>query len=155
MSRKTAQKDPLNEMLTPDYIVGLIDGEGSFTVYVRDPSQTKTPKRRVVVEPKFYVKLIEKDKDILYALQKFFGCGSVYFQKDTRPNHQNCYRFEVYRWDDLSTVVIPFFKKHKLRFVSKRNDFSVFCTMMDLLNKGIHKTDAGVQQLLKLKQHMH
>ena len=142
-------------MLTPDYIVGLVDGEGSFTVYVRDPSRTKTAARRVVVEPKFYLKLIERDKDILFALRDFFKCGSVYFQKDTRPNHQNCYRFEVYRWDDLHNIIIPFFKKHQLRLVSKRNDFTVFCTMMDLLKKEVHKTKTGVQQLLKLKQQMH
>jgi hypothetical protein len=150
-----AKKDSLNEMLTPDYIVGLVDGEGSFTVYVRDPSRAKTAIRRVVVEPKFYVKLIEKDKDILFALRDFFGCGSVYYQKDTRPNHQNCYRFEVYRWDDLSKIIIPFFKKHTLRFVSKRNDFSVFCQMMKLLQKKVHLTETGVKQLLKLKQQMH
>ena len=148
---KIAKKGSLNEKLTPDYIVGLVDGEGSFTVYVRDPSRAKTAIRRVVVEPKFYVKLIEKDKDILFALKHFFGCGSVYFQKDTRPNHQQCYRFEVYRWDYLQKIVIPFFKKHELRFVSKRNDFSVFCKMMSLLQKKVHHTEAGVQQLLKLK----
>jgi hypothetical protein len=148
------KKDSLNEKLTPDYIVGLVDGEGSFTVYVRDPSRIKTAARRVV-EPKFYVKLIEKDKDILFALKEFFGCGSVYFQKDTRPNHQNCYRFEVYRWDDLTNVIIPFFGKHHLRFESKRNDFQIFTLMMNLLNKGVHKSEQGVQKLLQLKQRMH
>ena len=152
---KKAKKDSLSEKLTPDYIVGLVDGEGSFTVYVRDPSRTKTAARRVVVEPKFYVKLVERDKDILFALKAFFGCGSVYFQKDTRPNHQQCYRYEVYRWDDLSNVIIPFFKKHSLRFVTKKNDFVVFCQMMRLLNKKAHLTDTGVQQLLMLKQRMH
>ena len=75
----------------PDYIIGLVDGEGSFTVYVRHPEKVSLT-RRVQIEPKFYLKLIEKDKEILYGLQKFFGCGSVYFQKDNRPNHQNCYR---------------------------------------------------------------
>lgn len=54
--------------LKPDYIVGLVDGEGSFTVYIRDLDKEKEVKRRVVVEPKFYIKLIEKDKEILYAL---------------------------------------------------------------------------------------
>ena len=51
--------------ITPDYIVGLVDGEGSFTVYIRNIDDARVVKRRVVVEPKFYLKLIEKDKDIL------------------------------------------------------------------------------------------
>ena len=141
--------------LIPDYIVGLVDGEGSFTVYVRDPSAVALRSRRVVVEPKFYLKLIERDKEVLHALKDFFGCGSVYFQKDTRPNHQNCYRFEVYRWSDLTNIIIPFFKKHQLRLVSKKHDFEVFVKMMSLLNKGTHKTKDGLGKLFDLKQRMH
>ncbi len=108
-----------------------------------------------MVEPKFYIKLIEKDKDILYALKDFFGAGSVYFQKDARPNHQHCYRYEVFRWEELQTIIIPFFKKHQLRFVSKRNDFEIFCSMMELLAKGSHKTESGLRELFNLKQRMH
>ena len=141
--------------LKPEYIAGLVDGEGSFTVYVRNPDAIELRSRRVVVEPKFYLKLIERDKEVLYALQDFFGCGSVYFQKDTRPNHQNCYRFEVYRWDDLTDIIIPFFKKNQLRLASKRNDFEVFVRMMSLLNTGTHKTKKGLSKLFDLKQHMH
>lgn len=141
--------------LDPAYVVGLVDGEGSFTVYVRDPDVPRLAARRVVVEPKFYIKLIERDKDILYSLQEFFGCGSIYFQKDSRPNHQQCYRYEVFRWKDLETVIIPFFRKHTLKFVSKRHDFEMFCTMMSLLEKGTHKTDDGLRKLFELKQHMH
>ncbi len=66
-------------MLSKDYIVGLIDGESSFTVYVRDPNKLTKVKRRVKVEPRFYLKLIEKDKPILDELKKFFNCGNVYF----------------------------------------------------------------------------
>ena len=151
MQKRTHSKHNLN----PEYVVGLVDGEGSFTIYVRNPDVEKTVARRVVVEPKFYIKLIERDKDILYALQDFFGCGSVYFQKDTRPNHQHCYRYEVFRWEDLQTIIIPFFTEHKLRFVSKRNDFEIFCSMMALLIQGAHKTDTGLRKLFKLKQRMH
>ena len=62
-------------MFNSDYIVGLVDGEGSFTVYIRNPDDRKTIKRRVKAEPRFYLKLIEKDKSILYKLKNFFGCG--------------------------------------------------------------------------------
>src|SRR3989344_2590874 len=141
--------------LSPEYVVGLVDGEGSFTVYVRNPDVKSFVIRRVMVEPKFYVKLIERDKEILFALQRFFGCGSVYFQKDTRSNHQNCYRFEVFRWEDLKTKNIPFFKKHQLRLASKRNDFEIFVKMMSLLSKGTHKTRNGLGKLFMLKQQMH
>ena len=141
--------------LNPDYIVGLVDGEGSFTVYVRDPELPKTSSGRVKVEPKFYVKLIERDKEILDCVQQFFGCGSVYFQKDTRPNHQNCYRYEVYNRADLLTKIIPFFKQHTLKFPSKKKDFEIFCQMMDIISRDGHLTDTGIGQLFQLKQLMH
>lgn len=141
--------------LKPDYIVGLVDGEGSFTIYIRDPELSSTSKRRVTVEPKFYVKLIEKDKEILERLKLFFKCGSIYFQKDNRPNHQNCYRYEVYNREDLVKIIIPFFKKHQLQFASKRNDFEVFCKMMIMIQNKDHLSTKGLRSLFQLKQLMH
>jgi hypothetical protein len=141
--------------LNPDYILGVVDGEGSFTVYIRNPDISKNVKRRVVVEPKFYIKLIERDKEILEAFKNYFGCGSIYFQKDTRPNHQNCYRYEVYNRQDLEKVIIPFFKKNKLKFASKRTDFEIFCQIMEGISKGSHLREVGLRKLFKLKQLMH
>ena len=67
--------------LNPEYIVGLVDGEGSFTVYIRNIDIKSKVKRRVMVEPKFYLKLIEEDKDILYQLQTFFSVWKRLFPK--------------------------------------------------------------------------
>ena len=142
------------QKINPDYIIGLVDGEGSFTVYVRNPSDV-SPSQRVRIEPKFYLKLIEKDKKILYQLRDFFGCGSVYFQKDTRLNHQNCYRYEVYNRNDLKLIIIPFFKKHILKFPSKKKDFNIFCKMFSMIDKGAHLRESGLKKLYSLKQHMH
>ncbi|MEM4188767.1 MAG: LAGLIDADG family homing endonuclease [Candidatus Hadarchaeum sp.] len=142
-------------MLTPDYVVGLVDGEGSFTVYVRNPDSKDVRKRRTKVEPKFYLKLIERDKEILYRLKDFFGCGSVYFQRDRRKNHQNCYRYEVTKRKDLEEKIIPFFKKHPLKLASKRKDFEIFCQIMKEIKKGTHLTKAGLKRLYILKEQMH
>ncbi len=141
--------------LNPDYIVGLVDGEGSFTVYIRDPKLPRTKSRRVTVEPKFYIKLIEKDKEILEGLKQYFGCGSVYFQKDNRPNHQHCYRYEVYNREDLTKIIIPFFQKNRLKFPSKRNDFELFCKMMTMIIQKEHLQKSGLEKLFRLKQCMH
>ena len=142
-------------MLSPDYIIGLVDGEGSFTVYIRNPKDPKKVKRRVRAEPRFYIKLIEKDKDILYELKDFFGCGSVYFQKDNRPNHQHCYRYEVFNWNDLENKIIPFFKKYPPKFNSKIKDFNLFCEMMQRMKNKEHLSKSGLLNLWKLKSKMH
>lgn len=142
-------------MLNTDYIVGLVDGEGSFTVYIRNPDVEKKAKRRAMAEPRFYLKLIERDKEILYALKNFFGCGNVYFQKDTRRNHQNCYRYEVANRNDLTSVIIPFFKKHPLRFKSKQKDFKIFCDLLKRISRGEHLTKNGLRMLYRMKAKMH
>lgn len=141
--------------MKPDYIVGLIDGEGSFTVYVRNPKDRKIRKRRVKVEPRFYVKLVAKDKVILDRLRKFFGCGNVYFQSDKRKNHQNCYRFEVAKRSDLLNKIIPFFRKYRLKFPSKRKDFEIFCTIMKVIQAKKHLTERDLIHLYNLKSQMH
>ena len=143
------------EKITPDYVVGLVDGEGSFTCYVKNPDSQKQVKRRTKVEPRFFLKLIEKDKEILDELKKFFGCGNVYFQKDTRPNHQHCYRFEVSNRRDLESVIIPFFKSNSLRLRSKNGDFEIFCRIFQMIMNNDHMEESGLRRIYALKQTMH
>ena len=142
-------------MLNPNYIAGLIDGEGSFTVYVKNPKRVKSVKRRTIVEPRFYVKLQEEDEKILWDLKKFFKCGNVYFQKDKRKNHRNCYRYEVANRNDLITIIIPFFKRYPLRIPSKKKDFKIFCEIMKKIERKEHLTEEGLNKIYQLKQQMH
>ena len=142
-------------MFNQHYVVGLVDGEGSFTVYVRNPKENKIVKRRVKAEPRFFLKLIEKDRKVLFGLKKFFGCGNIYFQKDKRKNHQNCYRYEVVNRKDLRNTIIPFFKKHPLKTMSRQKDFIIFCNLIGLIEKGEHLNKKGLKKLYRLKQKMH
>ncbi len=142
-------------MLDSSYIVGLVDGEGSFTVYVKNLNDSNERKRRVRIEPKFYVKFVEKDKDILYQLQRYFDCGKVYFQKDRRKNHQDCYRYEVFNRIDLVEKIIPFFKKNKPKLASKQKDFELFCKLIHIIGRKEHLTVKGMQKIYKIKQQMH
>jgi hypothetical protein len=143
------------EKINPNYIVGLVDGEGSFTAYVKDPDSAKKVRRRARVEPRFFLKLIEKDKKILYKLQKFFGCGNVYFQKDKRANHQQCYRYDISDRNDLEKIIIPFFQKNSLQLRSKKSDFEIFCRILKMVQNKEHLKEAGLRKIYKLKQKMH
>ena len=90
-------------MLTADYIIGLVDGEGSFNVRVNEKG------RRAKIELKFSLKLRHQDKEILDELQQFFQCGKVYIQRDKRKNHSLCYRFEVQNKKEIIEKIITFF----------------------------------------------
>ena len=136
-------------MISSDYIIGLVDGEGSF--YVRINTDLK---RRNKIEFKFSVKLRHQDKEILDKLTQFFGCGKVYLQKDSRPNHTDCYRFEVNRKEDIFNKIIPFFLRYPLQSVSKHKSFKVFCEIARLVEKRAHLTKKGIEKIRLLKSQM-
>ncbi|MEF8847130.1 MAG: LAGLIDADG family homing endonuclease [Candidatus Paceibacterota bacterium] len=142
-------------MLKPSYIVGLVDGEGSFTVHIPDPNSDKDVKRRARAEPRFYLKLIGKDKEILEKLKSYFDCGKVYIQRDKRNNREDCYRYEVANRHDLQEIIIPFFKKHKPKLKTKRKDFELFCEIMEGIEKDKHLSEKGLKELYEIKKKMH
>ncbi len=133
-------------MLSEDYIVGLVDGEGSF--YVRLNTDVR---RRNKVELKFSVKLRHQDKEILEKLRQYFDCGNVYFQKDKRPNHTDCYRFEVNNKKDIIDKIIPFFEKNSPKIESRKRDFELFKQIAQLSQKDILDLD----KIKSLKEQMH
>mgnify|MGYP001422106484 CR=1 FL=1 len=137
-------------MLTADYVLGLVDGEGCFAVHFN-----QSQRRRAKVEPRFCLKLRAEDRVLLDELRDFFGCGQVYIQRDHRPNHSLCYRFEVSNRQDLFEKVIPFFEQHSLRSPSKQRDFALFKRVFTLLRQDAHRTDHGLESMRQLAAQMH
>ena len=133
-------------MLTPDYIIGLVDGEGSF--YVRLNSDVR---RRNKVELKFSLNLRYQDKEILEQLKQFFDCGNIYLQKDNRPNHTDCFRFEVNKKEDIIQKIIPFFEKNYPKIQSRKNDFELFKQIAKLSQS----RDVNLEEISILKKQMH
>lgn len=136
-------------MVSADYIVGLTDGEGCFYVNVRDRNSRWTPK----VETHFYIKLREDNKELLEEVKESFGCGAVYFQKENRPNHSCCYRFEINSQKDINNVLVPFFENHSLHS-PKKKDFEIFRQIVLMVQRGEHKTENGLLQMRNLKMQM-
>ena len=133
-------------MLDKNYIVGLVDGEGSFNVRVN-----KDKNRRAKVELKFSLKLRHQDKEILDELQKFFGCGKVYIQRDKRERHSLCYRFEVQNKKEIIEKIIPFFQENCPKILSRKTDFELFNKIAELSQK----EPIDFEKIQILKQQMH
>jgi len=148
------REGPFRFMLSKHYIVGLIDGEGSFTLYIRAP-QIEHQAKSWRVECHFYVKMGKQELPLLQEVKDFFGCGRVSLQRDKRPNHRDCYRFEISNLKEIKSIVIPFFKKNPLHGTSRKNDFELFCKIIDLVNKKAHQNKKGLKKVLKMKAQMH
>ncbi len=138
-------------MVAKEYVVGLTDGEGCFYVNI-----WKSPAYRAGygVQMHFHLKMQEQDRALLEKIKNTLDCGAVYFQKEKRANHAQCYRYTVNSQTDILTKVIPFFTQYPLQSPSKIKNFKIFCQIARLLKSKSHLTEAGVQKIRHLKSHM-
>jgi|SRR3989344_5294140 len=132
-------------MIDANYVLGLVDGEGSFNVRVN------TQRRRAKVELKFSLKLRHQDREILDALQGFFGCGKVYIQRDKRANHALCYRYEVQNKKEIRENIIPFFDENPPKIPSRSRDFELFKQITELASQ----EPVDLERIQQLKKQMH
>ena len=139
--------------LKPDYVVGLVDGEGYFSVSVsRDLSKNyKSLRVRIV----FGVDLKEDDGQILYRLRDFFNCGNMSRKIDNRPTFSNCLVYQVKNYPDIKTKIIPFFQKHPLLFESKKMAFERFVDIAQRFEAKQHLTDEGFEKMKTLAKAVH
>lgn len=135
--------------LSADYIVGFVDGEGSFHVAVYQDPRMKVGVKFI---PEFHVSQRSTSRAVLDALVMSLGCGYV------KPNHaknpgDTTYVFVVRDRDDLVEKIIPFFRKHLLQ-TEKANDFSLFATIVEKMAKNHHLDKTGARMLLKMAYQM-
>jgi hypothetical protein len=63
-------------LLTPDYVVGFVDGEGCFSVSIR-PHPTVTYGSGCVIGTAFAVSQHHDNLDVLIELNRYFGIGKI------------------------------------------------------------------------------
>src|SRR3989338_2056312 len=129
--------------VSSEYVVGLTDGEGCFYVNVGESPRYRSG-----------VKIQEKDHQLLEKVKNTIGCGAVYFQKEQRANHAQCYRYTVSAQSDIINIIIPFFKQHPLQSYSKNYSFRVFCKIAQLVKSKAHFSKAGISKIRILKSKM-
>ncbi len=96
------------------YISGYADGEGCFTVSI-------APRAKLLagweVRPSFSVSQNGDRAEVLYAIQAYFGCGSI------RPDRSDkTLKWETRRLEDLLGRVVPHFERYPL-ISGQRLDF--------------------------------
>ena len=138
-------------IVSGDYIAGLTDGEGCFFVNIW-PSQAYRAGWQV--QTHFHIKMQERDRQILERVRDTLQCGAVYFQKEVRKNHCQCYRYTISARKDIVEKLIPFFQHYPLQTVTKRKNFIIFCKIIALLERDVHKTAKGIVRIQKLKKQM-
>ncbi len=102
------------EMLPPFYVVGFIDGEGSFSVSI---GKHKTLKRGLEVRAEFEIELRADDREIeiLERLLVTIGCGKIYDCSYERYGWYPHVKYKVTSTKDMEHILFPFFNQYPLQ----------------------------------------
>ena len=142
-----------NQQERPDleqWVVGFVDGEGCFSIsVVRNP----TCQLGWQVQHEFSVTQGASSRAALEELIDLFGCGSIIENRRTDDHRENILRFSVKRRQDLTDVIVPFFRMHPLR-TAKRSDFERFDIVLQMMKDGQHLTPSGLRSIAALTELM-
>jgi hypothetical protein len=132
--------------LDPWWIVGFVDGEGCFSIsFVKNT----TVRFGYQIFTEFVITQGEKSKSVLEDVVSFFGCGRLYCNKRYDNHNEHLYRYCVRAREDLLTKIIPFFEKYQLQ-TSKRSDFEIFASIVNMMGKGEHLKEEGFAAIREL-----
>ena len=129
--------------LSPDWIVGFVDGEGCFHVSLQRHAEMTAGYQ---VLPEFVVVQHERDISILHALKRFFGCGVV------RRNHGERFAFRVRSLKDLEKVC-DFFLNHPLK-TKKNVECRKFRRVLQVMRDERHLRSEGLLEIIDIVMSM-
>lgn len=129
-----------NIVLNPYWITGFSDAESSFSIRIFKDEKRKYGWR---ITPIFSIELHKRDLLLLKRIQAFFGVGSIY-------KHRSNMVYSVQSNNNLSLKIIPHFDKYPL-LTKKEDDFLIFKKVVDLLNKKMHLSSKGLQDIVNLR----
>ena len=115
--------------LNPNYVSGLIDGEGSFSISFSLRSKLKVG---IETRPSFSVTLNQRDLELVKMIHDFFGCGGIRFSRSDRT-----YKYEVRSTKDIVEHIIPHFDKYPLNGI-KKNDYQLFKKIVLMIHRNMH-----------------
>lgn len=124
------------------FLAGFVEGEGSFNVSLR-----RKPDYKVKWQAVMSFNVSQKDPTLLEILKEELKCGIIKTRK-----RDNLYSFDATNPKDIIQKVIPYFKKYPVQSVSKKKNFSIFCKIAKLMEKGEHRNLTGLKLILKLRE---
>lgn len=143
------QQGRLKSFPDPWYIVGFVEGEGTFHVaFYKDPRM----KQNIKVIPEFHINQSYLRINTLKEIKKYFACG--YIKANHAKNKKDItYVYVVRNRNDLINIIIPFFQKYNLYSI-KQKSFEKFAKIVSLINKGKHCSEQGIRQIINLAYQM-
>ena len=127
--------------LSPDYISGLTQADGSFFCLIKI-----APKHLfgIQFQPKFTITADLDSKFILESIQSYFNCGNI-----TINTKKHTAEFGVVRLAELYNIIIPHFNNYPI-FFAKYHAFKLFSLIVTALFNKEKRSIQERRELLKL-----
>ncbi len=140
------------KIMNPNYIVGLVDGEGYFSVSIDRRKYPTYITREVNMV--FGIDLKESDGRILKKVQQYFKCGNLNRKIDKRENFCDQTMYQVRSHQHINGIIIPFFKRYPFRFPSRQKKFKYFVEIGEIVKNREHLKSEGFKKVEKLVKRM-
>jgi LAGLIDADG endonuclease len=122
--------------LNPDFITGLTESEGSFSVSIH---KDKIAKFKINVGLRYKIRMLSNELTLLKMVESFFSCGILFDNKDGSVD------FTIRDISSIRDRVLPHFLNHPLRgtkyldFLSFKEAFTIINSKEHLLKEGLFK----------------
>jgi hypothetical protein len=133
---------PLN--LNPDFVTGLTESEGSFSISIHKDSRAKF-KRNVGL--RYKITMLNNELTLLKMVESFFGCGVLSENKDGSVD------FLIRDISSIRDKVLPHFLNYPLRG-TKHLDFLSFKEAFTIINNKEHLFEEGLFKLYTISKSM-
>lgn len=100
--------------------------------------------------PEFVIAQGQKNLNVLEEIKSFFGCGAIYINRRHDNHKENIYRYCVWSIKDIQEKIIPFFEENQLK-TYKKNDFIIFCKVVEMIKNRQHLTIEGIESIRSIK----
>lgn len=136
--------------LSPQYVVGFVDGEGSFSVSI---GKHMTLKRKYEVRPEFEIELRADDREIIERICATLGCGRIYDLSYERYGWYPHVKYKITSTQDMKRYLFPFLERYPLQ-AKKAEAYRLFKKIVEMMLIKKHLSDAGFKKIQKLRDEM-
>ena len=139
IARLTTMSIPSNKM-SPWFLTGFIDAEGSFSILIQHNIKYKTNWR---VKPVFAIGLHEKDIALLQEIQYTLGVGKIH------KHGKDSVQYRVESINELQ-VIIDHLDEYPL-MTAKVADYALFKKAFNVIKDGEHLNKYGLLEIIGIK----
>lgn len=151
-------------MLSKDYILGFVEGEGCFSISIskyidrkprKDPLRRNTVKNPALfrVKPFFVVTNIESNKPLLEKMREQFGVGNVYITN--RAAFGGCQNIAQYRVQGVKDCLkVRGFFNQLVFETQKGEDFRLWSECLGIMETEVHLNKESILKICELRDKM-